>query len=103
MFKVTVLYNHPADAEAFEKYYVETHTPIAKKIPTLTRMELTKFVDGPAGKPAYYRMAELCFASAENIQSALSSPEGQAAVNDLSNFATGGATFIIGVYHTEDI
>lgn len=29
MLKVTVLYGHPMDADAFEKYYAETQTPIA--------------------------------------------------------------------------
>ena len=79
MFKVTVIYNHPTDPEAFEKYYAETHTPIAMKIPTLIRMELTKFLDMPDGKAAYYRMSELCFATAEDMQSAMASAEAQAA------------------------
>ncbi len=35
MYKVTVLYKHPTDQKAFEKYYQETHTPIALKIPKL--------------------------------------------------------------------
>lgn len=103
MFKVTVIYNHPADPEAFEKYYAETHTPIAMKIPTLIRVELTKFLDMPDGKAAYYRMAELCFATAEDMQSAMASAEAQAATGDLANFATGGATFLLGVYQTENL
>ena len=27
MIKATVLYGHPTDSDAFEKYYAETHTP----------------------------------------------------------------------------
>ena len=33
MAKVVVLYKTPADKAAFDKYYNETHIPIAKKIP----------------------------------------------------------------------
>jgi hypothetical protein len=29
MVKLTVLYGHPKDAAHFERYYRETHTPIA--------------------------------------------------------------------------
>lgn len=98
MFKITVLYNHPTDPEAFEKYYAETHTPIALKVKNIIRFELTKFIETPNGKPAYYRMAEMCFATAEDMQSAFSSPEGQATSNDLTNFATGGVAIVIGMY-----
>ena len=100
MFKVTVIYNHPTDPEAFEKYYAETHTPIAKKIKGLIHIEVTKFLETPDGKPAYYRMAELCFATAEDMQAGMASEEGKAAADDLANFASGGVTFLIGIYET---
>lgn len=97
MLKATVLYGHPTDPEAFEKYYAETHTPLALKINGMVKMELTKFISAPdGGKAAYYRMAELYFAGPAEMQQAMSSPEGQATAADLANFATGGATMIIG-------
>lgn len=96
MFKATVLYNHPADPEAFEKYYAEIHTPLALKIPNLKSFEVTKFIETPQGKPDFYRVAELGFESAEDMQAAMSSAEGQAAAGDLANFATGGVHFLIG-------
>lgn len=97
MFKVTVLYGHPTDAEAFEKYYYETHIPIASKMQNVTKVELTKYVSAPDGsKPAYYRMAELYFSGEDAMQQSMDSPEGQATVADLSNFATGGITVMIG-------
>ena len=95
--KVTVLYGHPTDPEAFDKYYKETHTPIALQMKRMTRMEITKFLPGPDGAaPAFYQMAELYFASAEEMQQTFASPEGQAASADLANFATGGVTMLIG-------
>jgi uncharacterized protein (TIGR02118 family) len=97
MVKATVLYGHPTDADAFEKYYAETHTPIALAMKGVDKMELTKFLSAPdGGKPAYYRMAELYFAGPAEMQHSMSSPEGQATAADLTNFATGGVTMIIG-------
>ncbi|MEQ9287377.1 MAG: EthD family reductase [Cyclobacteriaceae bacterium] len=97
MVKIIVMYGHPADPAAFEAYYSETHLPIAAKIPGVARVELTKFVGTPDGsEPSQYRMAELYFDSMEELQKQMGSPEGQAAVNDIPNFATGGVDVIIG-------
>lgn len=97
MIKVTVLFNHPEDSEAFERHYAQTHLPLAGKMKGVSRLELTRFVSNPDGsKPAYYRMAELYFPDEDQLQSTLGSPEGQAAVGDLPNFATGGAAMLIG-------
>ena len=51
------------------------------------------------GRPAYYRMAELYFASEAHLHAALGLPEAQAAIADISNFATGGVTMIVGAIH----
>jgi uncharacterized protein (TIGR02118 family) len=97
MVKLTVLYGHPTDPDAFEQYYAETHVPLALKIPDLVRIEAAKVVVTPAeGSPAYYRTADLWFESQERMEAALSSPEGQAATGDLANFATGGVTLLVG-------
>ena len=97
MMKVTILYGHPTSADDFENYYTRTHLPIGGKMPGVARAELTKFLAGPdGGKPAFYRMAELYFATEEQMRASLGSPEGQATVADLGNFATGGVTVAIG-------
>ncbi len=97
MIKLTVLYGHPADAQAFEDYYHGTHMPIAGKMRGVARFELTKFTTGPDGsRPAYYRMAELYFESAEQMAATMGSSEGQATVQDLPKFASGGVTVLVG-------
>lgn len=97
MIKGTVLYGHPKDAAAFEKYYVEKHLPLVAKTQGVLKLELTKFLPNPDGSaPAYYRMAELYFNNAAEMQQALGSPEGQAMAADLANFATGGLTIVFG-------
>ena len=97
MMKVTVLYGHPKSPDDFEKYYESTHLPLAGKIMGVERLELTRFVSAPdGGKPAFYRMAELYFATQVQLEQSLESAEAQATVADFDNFATGGVTVLIG-------
>ncbi len=97
MTKATILYGHPADPEAFERYYTTTHLSIASKMKGFSKMELTKFISAPDGsKAAFYRMAELFFPGPAEMQETMSSQEGQATAADLTNFATGGVTMLLG-------
>ena len=97
MIKATVLYGHPADAAAFEKYYSERHLPLVAKVQGIAKLEWTKFLPNPDGSAsAYYRMGELYFAGPAEMQQTLGSPEGKAIAADLPNFASGGVTIIFG-------
>jgi uncharacterized protein (TIGR02118 family) len=96
MVKLVVAYGHPTDPGAFDDHYASTHTPLAQKIPDLRRFEAGKVLGTADGSQApYYLIAELLFDDLESLQSALGSPEGQAAAGDVGNFATGGATLMI--------
>src|SRR5690349_17419796 len=96
MIKLTVLYGHPTDSAAFERYYAETHMPLTKKIPGPERFEASLVVGTPDGSaPAYYRVFEFWFSNTEQMGASMGSPEGQAAVADLPNFATGGVTILV--------
>ncbi len=98
MYKLTVLYGHPKDTEIFENYYKDKHLPLAASMEGVTKLELTKLIGTPDGQKAdYYRIAELYFNSIEQMQETMSSPEGQATVDDLSNFATGGVKVMVGI------
>ena len=60
MVKLTVLYGQPKDPAAFERYYLDTHTPIALKVKGLRRFEIAKVVGTADGSPSpYYRIADL--------------------------------------------
>lgn len=97
MVKVIVTYGHPKDPAAFEEYYANTHLPIAATIPGVAKVELTKLVGTPDGSQASnYRMAEVYFDSMEELQKNMVSPEAEATVADLGNFATGGVDVAIG-------
>jgi uncharacterized protein (TIGR02118 family) len=94
--KLSVQYGHPTDTEAFEKYYAETHLPLASKMSGFSNLELAKVVGAPDGsKPDFYRTAEIWWDSEADMQATLGSPEGQATVADIPNFATGGVSVFI--------
>jgi uncharacterized protein (TIGR02118 family) len=96
MVKLVVLYGQPEDPAAFEDHYTTTHIPIAAKIPGVKQFEASRGVGTPDGAESpYFRMAELWFESPEALSSAMASEEGQAAVNDIPNFASGGATVFV--------
>lgn len=96
MVKLTVLYGQPTSPAAFEKYYAETHLPIAAKIQGVRRIELSKVMSAAdGGASAFYRLADLYFDDAEHMQRVMSTPEGKATVADLANFATGGVTTLV--------
>ena len=91
MATLLVLYKTPANPAAFDKYYAETHIPLAKKIPGLRSYRVSKgTVATPAGASHIHLVATLTFDSLAAIQAGLGSPEGAAAAGDLANFAGAG-------------
>ena len=97
MIQLTVLYGQPQDGAAFDRYYQGTHVALVKKIPGLKGFVITKPVALDAREPSpYYVIANLYFENMATFQSALQSPEGQAAAGDLQHFATGGAILVVG-------
>jgi uncharacterized protein (TIGR02118 family) len=96
MVKITGLFGHPEDPDAFEEHYANTHVPLVKKMPNLQRFESAKIVATPDGsEPSYYRIAELYFEDVGQMQDSLASDEGQAMAADPQNFATGGLTLFV--------
>ena len=95
MIRLMVMYGHPKDPAAFDRYYQEVHLPIARKIKGFTRWTVGRVTGTPDGKPApYYYFADLFAESRQAMEAILASPEGQAAVKDVPNFATGGVSFV---------
>lgn len=95
MVKLLVLYGHPKDPAAFDKYYQEVHIPLAKRMQGLKKWTIGKVLGTPDGQPCpYYYVAELYMESRADFETLLASPEGQAAVADVPNYATGGVTFL---------
>jgi len=96
MAKIIAMYKTPADPAAFDRYYFGPHIRLAKAVPGLRGYEVTRGpVMTPAGSSPYYMVAILTFDSMASIQAALASPQGQATVADLSNFATAGVEILM--------
>lgn len=97
---VTVIYNAPKSAAAFEKYYWATHVPLvgSKQAEVgFTSAELTKFDSNLDGKKAsFYRQAVLWFDNMEALEKGIATPGFKAIGDDLANFATGGLTALVG-------
>jgi uncharacterized protein (TIGR02118 family) len=101
MARLVVMYKTPRNASAFDKYYFETHVPIAKRIPGLRKYEVSRgAVATPAGPSSYHLVAILHFDDVAAIQAAFGSTEGKAAVADLENFAGEGVDIIM--FETRD-
>ena len=96
MAQLVVMYKTPNDTAAFDKYYAEKNIQVAKKIPGLRKYEISQGpVATPAGPSGYHLVALLHFDNLAAIQAAFGSAEGQAAVADVPNFATGGADIVM--------
>lgn len=97
MAKLYAIYQQPADAAAFDRYYFDKHLPLAKTIPGLRSYEVTRGdVMGMTGKHSVYLVATLEFDSLEAIGAAMASPQGQATAADLANFASADVEVMMG-------
>lgn len=95
MVRLLVLYGHPKDPVAFDKYYEEIHIPLAKRMQGLKKWTIGKVTGTPGGGlPPYYYIADLYAESREAMDAILATPEGKAAVEDVPKFASGGVTFV---------
>jgi len=101
MVRLTVLYGHPKDPVAFDRYYRETHIPIARRMRGLKGWTIGKCEAAEAGQRApYYMIVGLYAETRADLEAILASPEGQATIDDVPRFATGGVTFL---YDEEEV
>jgi uncharacterized protein (TIGR02118 family) len=106
MMKLTILYDPPADPEAFEKYYAEHHVSEfvrSGRLPGLVRFEAGKGLPRRGEPPVYYRIADLFWDSAESMQSDLQSPAGQEGLRDVQSFANGGYKVMLSAVEVIDL
>jgi uncharacterized protein (TIGR02118 family) len=95
MVRTLVLYGHPTDPAAFDRYYADVHAPLAAKIPGLRSFQVSRGpLTAPEGDAPYHLVAQLDFDDQDAAVAGMSSPEGAAAVADVANFATGPVTIL---------
>lgn len=96
MKKMIALYKAPGDADAFMDHYKTTHMLLVEKIPGLVKTELTRIDRTFMGDQGNFLIAEMYFEDEESFKAALKSPENAATGADLTNFAEGIVTVMIG-------
>ena len=95
MYRLTVLYGHPENPTEFQRYYHEVHIPLARKMKGLLGWTIGMCEAAEHGeRPPYYMIVGLYAETREALEAILASPEGQATVADVPNFATGGVSFM---------
>ena len=90
MYKVLVLYPAPSDPDHFRRYYVETHLPLAAKLPGLKSSRYTFDVVGDGAEAPYFCIWEGEFEDGPSAGAAMQSEIGQRIAADVVNYATGG-------------
>jgi uncharacterized protein (TIGR02118 family) len=93
VIKLVVLYHHPDDPAAFDEHYVNTHLPLARKIPHVLRIDAARIesVRGGDGPPPFHAIAELYYEDEVAMALAAATPEYQEALADQPNFNTRGS------------
>ena len=95
MCRLTVLYGHPTDPVEFDRYYHQVHIPIARKMKGLKGWTIGKCQSATADQaPPYYMIVGLYAETRADLETIIASPEGQATIADVPQFATGGCAFL---------
>ena len=95
MIRVIVQYGMPEDPAAFDAHYKDIHIPLAAKMPNMKSFEISRgpVVSTDEANPVYLT-AILSYDTNEEMEQSMASDEGQAAVADVGNFASGGVTIL---------
>lgn len=88
MYRLTVVYEEPADKEAFDRRYADEHVPLVKASPGLVRFQLSH----PRGG-APYLVAELFWPSEDAFEAWAATPERAAVRTHAEGCGTTYATY----------
>lgn len=80
--KLIVLYSDIKDPEKFDEYYRNVHIPMAKKIPGVRKIVVSKVRGVAVGKANYYQVVEVYYDSMESLKKAGESKEAKEARKD---------------------
>ncbi len=94
--KLTFLFNHPEDPDAFDAYFFERHLLLTEEVTQMSRREVAKITGAPDGTPApYYLISEYYFETPDDLQGAFTSEAGGRLNEDLGNFAGAGLSVFV--------
>jgi uncharacterized protein (TIGR02118 family) len=97
--RLVVMYPQPKDPEHFRHHYETVHSTLGRAVPNVRSLHYTFDVqgipgdDGAGGNPdlGLYCVFMAEWDSEESMMDALLTPEGQAVLEDVPNYATGGS------------
>jgi uncharacterized protein (TIGR02118 family) len=97
MFKLIILLKKKANMTTadFTRYWLETHTPMAKKMPGLRTYSVNVVRPPPNREPDFDGVVEMSFDDIESMKKAFASPEGQATQKDSEQFTSKMTTLFI--------
>jgi uncharacterized protein (TIGR02118 family) len=101
MVRFLVLYDMPADPEAFDRHYRQIHIPLAKQLPGLRRYTISRNHKAVRGDRSYYLVAELDWDDTAAMQHAFASEVGKATAADVPKFAPTGVSSL--VFEVEEV
>jgi uncharacterized protein (TIGR02118 family) len=78
------LYEAPADPEAFDRHYHQTHVPLLRELPGLRRFAISRDITTLHGI-AYHLVAELEWDTMDELQAAFASAQGRATAADAAH------------------
>src|ERR1700693_4351527 len=95
-FKLTVIYPHPKDVDAFEHIYQTEHVPLAVvRLAGKTKMVASKVLASPQGTPPFYRIAEIYFPSMQALEAFAASDGCKEALAHAVKISSGGPPIIL--------
>jgi uncharacterized protein (TIGR02118 family) len=87
--KITVIFDQPANAEAFEAAYATGVADLAWWLPGIQRLETSKVHPTRDGWEPTYRMIDMYFADFDTATAAALSPRADALFQNIASPATG--------------
>jgi uncharacterized protein (TIGR02118 family) len=94
--KITVIYDNPVDAAAFEAAYESEQLQAARRIPGYLRLEASKVWPKEDGSPTpAYRMIDLYYSDYDAVSTAVTTPEAGAFFEAMARLATGGVRVLV--------
>ena len=94
--KITVIYDNPTDAAAFEAAYADGQVALAKALPGITHFETSKVWPKEDGSPTpAYRMIDLYYPTYDAVSEAVTTPEAGAFFEAMGRLSTGGVRVLV--------
>ena len=97
MFKMIILLAKRTlmSDEEFARYWLETHAPLAGKMPGLRKYVVNVVQRPPNKEPEFHGVVELWFDDKDSMKRAFASPEGVATQQDSERFTSKMTTLFI--------